>query len=364
MPPALKAETDEGLETAQEMFLALLNDSEAEVKHATAMVAAQAAQVFNLRFVYSSIFPKVEKLVSDEATGPRNELAMVLLEMAEPLGPKYSKELFLDSGLIESLVIADPTNADAQVPTNLRLAVILKLAGVVSVLVGEGPDAESGSFDLAVPCFKIIRNLCGDKNWRVRHAALQLLTSVAPLMKPDVFFKFFLDTSDPAAPINPFSEFAKDNVSLIRVSWVEQCALIADLADYGSKWLMDCVLEHVTKSGAQKNYQLQAVLLHAASTFATIVPASYLVSTLLPPLLEMASNRVPNLRVMVAQSLKDLAERYKAAGAEIGDVSALKAFIRDHLDKELGTLCEDGDMDVAQAAAEAKAAIASSPLAA
>ena len=134
------------IQTCQDTFMALLSDTEAEVRHATAALSAAAASVLGPQFAVRELVPAVKALVQDDGVANRVELAGVLLEMAGPIGMQLSKQVYLqpqaegESGagnttLLESLM-NDPN-------TNLRLAVISKLAALIDVLTI--PQASEGT---------------------------------------------------------------------------------------------------------------------------------------------------------------------------------------------------------------------------
>jgi serine/threonine-protein phosphatase 2A regulatory subunit A len=134
------------IQTCQDTFMALLRDSEAEVRHATAAQSAAAASVLGPQFAVRELVPAVKGLVQDDGVANRVDLAGVLLEMAGPIGMQLSKQVYLqpqaegESGagnttLLESLL--NDTN------TNLRLAVISKLLPLIDVLTI--PQASEGT---------------------------------------------------------------------------------------------------------------------------------------------------------------------------------------------------------------------------
>lgn len=315
-----KRETREAeLILAADYFVKSLEDHEAEVRHATAAKSAAAASVLLPSFVFETLFPKVVELVTDEGVSNRVELAGVLLEMADPLGLENAKKAYVTDGLVNQLV------QDAS--TNLRLAVIGKLACLIGVItIGE-----------AGPLLNTIVELCADKNWRVRHAALLLYPQLAQQMDETAFTKVFITDSD------AFKQRATDNCAKIRFDWVECCKQIGEV--YGVEWLESNVVATILQLQNEKNYQLKAVLLHSVSALCPILKSSTsnsLHSQLLPAAIEMRADRVPNLKLLVATSL--------------GKVAACRAvepaYLESTLKPTLLTLTSDEDADVRTCAEE------------
>ena len=270
----------------------------------------------------------------------RYELAQVLLEMAQPLGSVLAHELFLaqradGQSLISSLI--DPSGAS--LTTNLRLAVILKLDGLIDAITV--PRSEK--------CMRIVRDLCADKNWRVRHAALQLLPRLTPMLTAEDFDAYFVKAvkGEGGDAAEGFVSFANDNCALIRTDWIKCCQEIG--AAYGAVWLEQNVLEAILQKNHSPNYQMQAVVLEAAVAFGVEMPRR-LVADLLPAAVEMTKNRVPNLQLLAALALGEVAAKCKAAfeaqSMDMSSVVELKDYMRDSVIECLQKLESDADPDV------------------
>ena len=92
--------------------------------------------------------------------------------------------------------------------------------------------------------------------------------------------------------------------------------------------------------------------MHAAAELGGLLGAQTLTDVFLPPALSMVSDRVPNLRLMCAESLGKVAV---GAGNGKGWVDA--GVINDKIKPVLGKLAEDTDVDVKDRATAALEAL-------
>ena len=311
------------VELCQTAFLQALVDHEAEVRHATAAQSAAAASVLGPQFTVDHLVPEVRKLVHDDGVANRVDLAGVLVEMAGPIGMPLAREVFLLPGSSgeESLSLLQSLMNDPN--TNLRLAVIGKLVALIDVLtIPQAGDA-----------LEIIQTLIDDKNWRIRHAALKLLPTLASHMAVDDFTNTFIQTA--------FKSRAEDNCALIRNDWILCCKDIG--AVYGSEWIQTHVLPTLNTLTEMKNYQFKSVFLHGLAELG----GHGLAEGMLPSALSMVEDRVPNLRLMAAQTLGVVALGTAGQAWVPADV------VKDKVAPVLGKLAEDTDVDVREMASAA-----------
>ena len=277
------------LKTAQSAFTSLLTDHEAEVRLATAAQIAAATSILTAEWARTSILPVLKELVMDENVANRVDLAGTLLECAGPNG---------EVSLVKSLL--NDNN------TNLRLAVITKLDGLVEVL----------GIENAEPVIADIHALCEDKNWRVRWAAIWLFPDLAHRMSIGDFKK-------QTEANGGFHKCAYDNCALIRTDYVNICMAIAELPGKGE--LVTTFVNIVKACADQKPYQHRAVLLLGASNFIKHSSATDLVvSELLPSAKVMLEDRVPNLRLLAATCFVEI---FKAGYKDFSGAADIKAVL-------------------------------------
>jgi len=314
---------------AQDLFTELMADNESEVRNASAAQAAAAASVLGAEFAIEHLVPRLTNLVMDDQQSDvqRTQLAGVLLEMAGPIGATYARTVYLNApdgspGLVSRLLSAEES-------TNLRIAVISMLPALIDVV----------QIDAADELLELIHEQCGEKNWRVRHAALTLLTDLAPAMGVTKFDSSFMATN------SHFVTCASDNCALIRLDFVTTMKRVGET--YGGEWLIAQIMPAIRQlhtTSEKSNYQLSAVVLHAFTEFGALLAKfpdglKELKGFFLPAALAMAEDmKNVNLRIIAAQSLSTVLKE-----GWLSDEPSVKA--------KLETLKEDSDPDVSSFAA-------------
>jgi len=309
----------------RELATTLVADAEVDVRIAICLQAATLSATLGIGFLSERLVPTLDQLLHDETIDERVELAAVLMGLAEPLGASVACSHLLP--LMRMLL--DDTN------TNVRLAVINGLRPFI-LLVGSESDAGSaGAVTGEVgELGAMLSSLATDGNWRVRHATLLLLPTLATSAA-------FSAVSISRAPAD-FETWATDKCALIRSDWVRMCAEIAEVPGYSSAWLVQHVLPVLLRRHADTaSYEKRAVLLHGMARLAPHLGVRPLEEELLPLALSMATDKVPNLRMLMAGTLQKAAH-HLSHSIVIGRVMPA---LRD--------LETDQDVDVVEAARDA-----------
>ena len=248
--------------------------------------------------------------------------------------------------------------------TAIQQLVVSKLMNLVEVLVGE---------DKAT-IIKMVRELCEDKNWRVRHSAMQIYQSCdafdADMVPEKVHLMFSQEeinaglqgTPEGAAkwPDWRFFELHKDNCALIRSDWVTTVgAVAARLGQTGGKerekaFVDDVVTKLIASTSTNsKNYLMKTVLHLATDAFVTMV-AEPTRTQLLAHIKTDIGDKVPNLRLLALQTLS----------AVVAQGVAIPQPFKEEVSKALDAIQtgDDGagasrDLDVVDAAKEALKAL-------
>merc|ERR1712070_472112 len=137
---------------------------------------------------------------------------------------------------------------------------------------------------------------------------------------------------------------ANDNCALIRDDFVvvmEQIAKAEGGRGFGTEWLESAVAPELIACTSHKNYQFRAVLLTGICVLAGMFTANTLENRLLPPALDMAEDKVPNLRTAAAAALR-------AAAAHVS-----ADLLQEKVIPRLQMLAQDEDIDVKFMADEA-----------
>lgn len=300
----------------KESYLSLANDTECEVRIATALKGDVVAAALGPTFGAEEVFKIVHNLVSDPNSASRVELAQVLAKLAAPLGKAHTEELIL--GSIDIIASSEQENM------NVRLAVINQFEGIIDVV---GLQSQ--------PLLKsLIKKLgsvdggSGEKKWRIRHAIVLLLPKLA----------VELGAQGLSETVN-LSECLSSEFSLIRSDFAT--LVLPELTRIlGAPWLIE-MLPLFNESATHKAYQLNSVILFAMVALIDYLDDDAVASAFVPRAIEFATHpKAPNLRIKAVQSL-----------GEVGaNVPAQK-------DKILATLTKvaenDDDVDVKMFATEA-----------
>jgi hypothetical protein len=224
----------------------------------------------------------------------RVELASVAMDLADPMGKANAVEQLLTGGL-ES-VIMRLVHEDEN--TNVRLAVINKLVELVHVV------GISDEWICKLICEDMIKTLGSDKNWRIRHATLLLLPSMAQELGVAKFTELYVTPSE-----GGFDSRAQDNTALVRTDWVIVCSQIAQLSGFDAGWLSSHVVPILEKNGKDsKNYQLAAVCCDGLKELAGQLSLEN-VQALTRTVITLSSDKVVNLRILAVMGLQAGAKR-------------------------------------------------------
>jgi len=267
-------------QTLQNLYVTLQRDHEPEVRVAAALRGAAVAESLSAEFGKDSIFPVVSGLAQDPNAASRVELATVLMHLAQPIGKEAALALLLP---VIPLLTEDEN-------TNVRLAVINCFDEYIEV-VGLEDDKQQEQL------LPLIIRLAKDKNWRVRHAILRLLPIIAEALGVEGFAQRIG---------NLLETYATDHYALIREDFVKCMACFHNIPGYGSSWLESNVVRILTKSGSEKtekNYQKRSVLLLGVEHLHRALSDEVLSRDLVPEAVEMASDKVPNLRIQAVRAL-------------------------------------------------------------
>jgi serine/threonine-protein phosphatase 2A regulatory subunit A len=337
----------------------LMQDPEAEVKHAIGERSATVAEVLGEEFAEEEIFPKLKALFMPIDCTIREKLAGVLMDMAAPLGPERATRCLLDDGLFQ-LMVSDESH-------NVRLAALNKLKGdfleVVRVNTPAGTELLN---NLSV--------LAGAVNWRVRHAVMELLPKLVEIYKEDSpsdfrerimeLFGFKIGGIEPPPDEEmrakfPYGEeffheaWAFDPMAQIRGDFLAVISKVAatfggelaprDPGNAGAEWLQTNMVPVLLKCDDKEfkhKYHQRSVLLMGVVHLGAYFGVEQLESDMVPRILAMAKDGgekgsyVANLRLMVAREMPGVAKHVS------------KQYVLQDINPALDELQKDPDVDV------------------
>eukprot|EP00698_Gefionella_okellyi_P022941 TRINITY_DN7702_c0_g1_i1.p1 TRINITY_DN7702_c0_g1~~TRINITY_DN7702_c0_g1_i1.p1 ORF type:complete len:580 (+),score=173.37 TRINITY_DN7702_c0_g1_i1:126-1865(+) len=263
-------------------FVVLLKDAEAEVRTAAASKVTTFSQNIALDAVLKHIVPCVRDLVVDPSQHVRAMLASNIMGLAAVIGKQHTID-YLVPLLLQLL-----RDEDSQV----RLNIIKNLESVSKVI---------GTELLSRNLLPAIVELAEDKQWRVRLAIIEHIPQLAAQLGV---------------------QFFDEKLSALCMTWLgDQVFTIRDAATnnlrkltevFGNSWCQGHILPRIDDLKTHPNYLHRLTSLFAAGVLTPVLPQEVVQSTLLPLILRLANDPVPNIRFNVAKTLKVVIARVDA----------------------------------------------------
>mmetsp|Transcript_45033 Transcript_45033/g.133086 ORF Transcript_45033/g.133086 Transcript_45033/m.133086 type:complete len:586 (-) Transcript_45033:284-2041(-) len=293
-------------------FVSLLQDTEAEVRTAAAFKATGFAEMLPPEQVLGHLMPCVAELCADGSQHVRAALAAVIMGLSRVLGRSATVEHLLPR-FLDLLKDEFP---------EVRLNIIASLGAVSEVI---------GVEELSQSLLPAIAELAADRQWRVRLAIIECI----PLLAAQLGVRFFEEQLCAMC-----IDWLHDCVYTIRESAIVNLKQIVEA--FGVEWAASTLLPAVLDAtAAHPNFLHRMTLLSAVASLAPIVGRDVLTATLLPVVLNMQRDSVPNIRFNVAKTLQAL------VGELAPDVVASS------VKPCLLALCDDADKDVRYYATQA-----------
>lgn len=254
--------------------------------------------------VIARILPVIQRLVTDSSEHVRASLANVVNDLAPLLGKHDTVEHLLPVLL---LFLRDETS-------EVRLNIISTLDKINNVI---------GVELLSHALLPAIVELAEDTNWRVRSAIIEHMPMLAQRLGAE-FFSDKLNTLCLA--------WLSDSVFSVRKAAVDTLPKLSKL--FGDEWTKDQIIPHLDRMHVNTNYLQRMTALYGVEQLCGLVSLSVLESSLLPLVLEMATDAVPNVRFTVARTLHMIRPRLQSLG------------LQEQVSTVLQSMSEDADKDV------------------
>lgn len=303
-------------------FVSLLKDSEAEVRTAASKQIPGFCALIPRQAILTNIIPTVEVLADDANQHVRAALASEISRLAPLLGKEKTTEFLLPT-FLEMLKDDFP---------DVRLNIISKLQMVNDVI---GIDLLSKSL------LPAISELAKDKQWRVRLAIIEYI----PLLAQQLGVEFF---DRELAPL--CMAWLWDSVYSIREAAAQNLRKLAEV--FGVQWAKDEIIPNVIVVAANTNYLYRLTALFAVMTMIPVLDEQALTESILPFVLNLVEDPIPNIRFNVAKALKVLAEaclgidNAKSSEPSRPPISEAKQVIEETIVPRLEKMTSDADVDV------------------
>lgn len=267
-------------------FVALLKDTEPEVRTAGASRVAAVGGLLPADLLVKAVLPCVRELVNDPSQHVRSALAGVVMNVAPVLGRAATIDYLLP------LLLQLLKDEDSEV----RLNIITNLQAISKVI---------GIEMLAQSLLPAVMDLASDKQWRVRLAVIEHIPQLAVQLGRDLF-----DTKLSALCF----QWMCDTVYSVRDAATQNLRKLSEA--FGVPWFVEKMLPRVTQLQQHPNYLHRITTLFSVSAVAAICTPDIVSAKLLPVVLRMATDSVPNIRFNVAKCLQGLMSRVDAQSVQ------------------------------------------------
>jgi len=286
-------------------FITLLRDTEAEVRTAAATKVTGVCTKLPVENSIKLILPCVKELVNDASQHARAALASVIMGLAPVFGKEHTIEHLLD--LFLQLLKDDFPE--------VRLNIISKLDQVNKVI---------GVEMLSQSLLPAIVELAEDRQWRVRLAIIEYI----PLLASQLGVEFFDEKLG-----NLCMTWLGDCVFSIREAATNNLKKLTEV--FGVEWAQNNIIPKVLALYTHPNYLYRMTTLFAITVLSEVPGMSEVTqNSMLPLVMRMAEDPVPNIRFNAAKTLGSLIKHL--------DANTVQTKVKPGLTK----LYEDTDRDV------------------
>eukprot|EP01087_Luapelamoeba_hula_P024695 TRINITY_DN949_c0_g1_i1.p1 TRINITY_DN949_c0_g1~~TRINITY_DN949_c0_g1_i1.p1 ORF type:complete len:586 (+),score=99.05 TRINITY_DN949_c0_g1_i1:135-1892(+) len=264
-------------------FVGLLKDNEAEVRTSAAFKVTGVCTKIPVEASIKNILPCIKDLVSDSSQHARAALASVIMGLAPVFGKENTIEHLLD--LFLQLLKDDFPE--------VRLNIISKLDQVNKVI---------GVEMLSQSLLPAIVELAEDRQWRVRLAIIEYI----PLLASQLGVEFFDEKLG-----NLCMTWLGDCVFSIREAATNNLKKLTEV--FGVEWAQNNIIPKVLALYTHPNYLYRMTTLFAIGVLSEVDGMEeVIVNSMLPLVIRMADDAVPNIRFNVAKTLHTLIKHLDA----------------------------------------------------
>lgn len=253
------------------IYTSLLKDTESEVRISAALQAAKVCEFGNLDkgTIKNDVLTTMKDLLVDPSTQQREKLMGVLLEISISSG----KDISLADTLPLMKSLFNDENMD------VRLTAIKSLGQLIPVIGAEDFQPSMGE----------VKKLMEDPNWRVRLLCVDLI----PTLGGSLGLQFFNDNLQEI-----IVTCWTDSIAQIRRCVAECMAKLIKI--FGGDWASDFAVPKFRQSMGNSNYLHRENVLYAIQLFAKEAGSPMAQQTLLPLVLTLCEDPVPNVLITAA----------------------------------------------------------------
>ncbi|KAH8258950.1 hypothetical protein KR038_011071 [Drosophila bunnanda] len=301
-------------------FQALLKDSEVEVRAAATSgllnFCAHLHKDDQVEIIIESFLPCIRDLILDPNPHIKSTLATVIMGLSPFLGAQHTVEQLVP-------LILTQLKDECQ---EVRMVIVNNLDSIIDVI---------GFQHMSESMLRVLMVLAEDDTWRVRLTVIGYIPALARERGQEFFDQKLRDLC---------MGFLNDCVFAVREAGVENIRKIVEL--FGGAWAERSTIPLILAMSGNGSYFYRMTCLFCVSALAEVCGMDITTNLMLPTVLQLADDPVPNVRFNVAKTLQKI--------APFVDACAIVDQVKPTLDK----LNADKDSDVKYFAAEAILAIA------
>ncbi|KAH0793112.1 HEAT repeat family protein [Histomonas meleagridis] len=253
----------------------LMRDPEAETKATSVKTVSGILPLLkgNESFIADKFIPEFSNLAKDGAPQVRREVSLRLMELASVIDHHNTNESIVPL-FIKILRDNDNEASVALLTSLLTYADKIDLAAITP------------------PILPVILEIAGETHWRVKVVIIKLIPSFAHVLGLDEFSRklFPLVTS-----------WLTDSIYSVRDHMSKQLGALVQ--QFGVDWCVQTLAPVILQFKKHQNYLIRQVTLMCVTQLHGFVPMNVLIKYFLPVVLQMSTDRVVNVKFMVAKTL-------------------------------------------------------------
>eukprot|EP01126_Amoeba_proteus_P020468 TRINITY_DN2081_c0_g1_i22.p1 TRINITY_DN2081_c0_g1~~TRINITY_DN2081_c0_g1_i22.p1 ORF type:complete len:579 (+),score=131.11 TRINITY_DN2081_c0_g1_i22:65-1801(+) len=265
-------------DTILPLFVELLKDVEGEVRSAICGKLSHVCKCIPVPILVEKIFPILGTLVVDDSQLVREAVASEVILLSSQFGLVGTKENLMP--LLLQLLKDDVAN--------VRMNVVRQLEKVIPTV---------GKKEISENLIPAIVELSEDKQWRVRLGVIEFMAPLAKHLDLD----FFLERLAPLC-------FGWLHDPVYRVRYNATANLKQLVQVLGISFYHNVVHQKLEETARNTNYLYRSTALWSINELLEILPVDLVQEKLLPIVLSLANDPVPNIRLNVVSSLEILAK--------------------------------------------------------
>jgi serine/threonine-protein phosphatase 2A regulatory subunit A len=257
------------------LLLRLLRDPEAETKGAACRAISGILSLLEQQEAYiaEKFLPEIDILTNDPASQVRREVALRLMEVAAAIDRRTANAQIVPF-FTRILHDSDNEASVAALTSLLKYVEKVDLAGMTPAML------------------PTILEIAFETHWRVKVVIIKLIPSFARVLGLDEFTKKLF-------PI--VTTWLSDQIFSVRETMAMQLGSLVQLL--GVDWASQTLAPVILQFKGNQNYLIRQVTLMCITHLKGFLPLNVLVGKFLPSVLQMATDRIANVKFMVAKTL-------------------------------------------------------------